>query len=62
VAVFFADAEGKDLLQIEEAAGDILPLCVVNWFDVAPVMLGLFNSSVWIIKQDFPRREDVIFG
>ena len=36
VAVFFVDAEPKDLLQMEEAAGDILPLFVVNRFDVAP--------------------------
>ena len=30
VAVSFPDTERKDLLQIKEAAGDILPLFVVN--------------------------------
>jgi hypothetical protein len=48
VAVLFADAEPKDLLQTEEAAGDVLPLFVVNWFDVAPVMKRLFDFPVWI--------------
>ena len=48
MAVFFADAERKDLLQVEEAAGDILPLFVVNRFDVAPVVLRLFNFPVRI--------------
>jgi len=62
VAVLFADAERKYLLQIEEAADDILPLFVVNRFNVAPVMLRFFDFSVWIVKQDFSRREEVIFG
>jgi hypothetical protein len=48
MAVFFADAEGKDLLQIEEAAGNILPLFVVNWFDVAPVVLHFLDFQVRI--------------
>ena len=47
MAVLFADAERKDLLQVQEAAGDVLPLFVVNWFDVAPVVLRFF---------DFPDR------
>ena len=46
MAVLFADAECKDLFQVEEAADDILPLFVVNRFDVAPVILRFFNSSV----------------
>jgi len=43
MAVFFADAERKDLLQIKEAADDVLPLFVVNRFDVAPLVLPLFD-------------------
>jgi hypothetical protein len=46
MAVFFADAERKDLLQMEEAADDVLPLFVVNRFDVAPVVLHLLDGSV----------------
>jgi hypothetical protein len=46
MAVFFANAERKDLLQAQEATGDILPLSVVNRFDVAPVVLRFFNFSV----------------
>ena len=56
VAVLFADTEPKDFLQVQEAADDILPLFVVNRFDVARVVLRFFNSSVWIVKQDFSRR------
>jgi hypothetical protein len=48
IAIFFAAAERKDLLQMQEAAGDILPLFVVNRFDVAPVVLRLFDFSVRI--------------
>jgi len=36
VVVFFANAEPKDLFEVQEAADDILPLFVVNRFDVAP--------------------------
>ena len=50
MAVFFADAESKDLLQVQEATRDILPLCVVNGFDVAPEVLGFFNRPVRIKK------------
>ena len=56
MAVFFADAERKDLLQVEEAAGDVLPLFVVDRFDVAPVVLRLFDFPVRIVKQGFSRR------
>jgi len=56
MAVLFADAERKDLFQIEEAAGDVFPLFVVNWFDVAPVVLRLFDFPVRIVKQGFSRR------
>ena len=56
VAVFFADAERKDLLKMQEATDDILPFFVVNGFDVAPVILRLFDFSVWIVKQDFACR------
>ena len=57
MAVFFADTEHKDLLQIiEEATDDILPIFVVNGLDVAPVILRLFDFSVWIVKQDLARR------
>jgi hypothetical protein len=48
VAVIFADAERKDLLQIEESACDFLPLLVVDRFDVASVVLRLFNFPVRI--------------
>ena len=48
MAVFFADAKRKDLLQVEEATGDVFPLFVVDRFDVAPVILRLFNVSVRI--------------
>jgi hypothetical protein len=48
VAVIFADAERKNLLQVQEAADDILPLLVVNRFDVAPVVLRLFDFLVRI--------------
>ena len=56
MAVFFADTERIDLFQMEEAADDVLPLFVVDRFDVAPVVLRFFNSSVGIVKQDFSRR------
>ena len=46
MAVFFAGAEPKDLLQMEEAADDDLPLFVVNRFDVGSVILRLFDFSV----------------
>jgi hypothetical protein len=48
VAVIFADAKRKDLLDAQEAMGDILPLLVVNRFDIAPVMLRFLNGSVRI--------------
>jgi hypothetical protein len=38
MAVIFADAERKDLLQMKEAADDILPFLVVNGFDHASMM------------------------
>jgi hypothetical protein len=41
---------------MQETAGDILPLLVVNRFDVAPVVLRFLNSSVRIVKQDFACR------
>jgi hypothetical protein len=50
MAVFFADAEPKDPLQIKEAAGDILSLFVVNWFDIVPVVLRFFGFPVRIKK------------
>ena len=43
MAVSLANAECKDLLQIEEAAGDVFPLLIVNRFDVAPVVLRFFR-------------------
>jgi hypothetical protein len=48
IAVFFADAERKDLRQMEEAGDDILPLFVVNRFDVAPVVLRFFEFLIRI--------------
>ena len=48
MAVFFANAERKDLLQMEEAAGDVLPLFVVNRFDVVSVVLRFFDFPVRI--------------
>ena len=48
MAVLFADAERKDLLQMEETADDVFPLFVVNWFDVTPVILRLFDSPFGI--------------
>jgi hypothetical protein len=50
MAVLFADAERKDLLQMEEAADNIFPLLVVNGFDVGPVVLCLFDFPVRIKK------------
>jgi len=48
MTVFFADAERKDFLQMEETTDNVSPLFVVNWFDVAPVILGLFDFPVRI--------------
>jgi hypothetical protein len=48
MAVFFANTKGKDLLQAQEAAGDVFPLSVVDRFDVASVVLRFFEFSVWI--------------
>jgi hypothetical protein len=62
VAVFFADAEPKDLLQMEEAADNVFPLFVVNRFDVAPAVLRLFNSSVWIVKKDLAAPSRPVFS
>ena len=56
VAVFFADVERKDLLQVQEEADDIPSLFVVNWFDVAPVVLRFFEFSVRIVENEFSRR------
>lgn len=50
VAVFFPDAESENLLKMEEAAGDFLPLFDVTGFDVAPVVLRFFDFPVWIKK------------
>ena len=44
VAVFFPDAEGKDLLKMQEALDDVFPLCIINGFDLAPLVLGLFRA------------------
>jgi len=57
MAVFFVNAEPKDLLQVQEAAGNIFPLFVVNRFDVALVVLRFFDFSVGIVKNDFSRRD-----
>ena len=46
MAVFFADAERKDLLQLEEATGDVLSFFVVHGLDHASVMVGLFDFPV----------------
>ncbi len=46
--LFFANAECKDLLQMEEAADDVFALFVVDRFDFAPVVLRLLDGSVWI--------------
>jgi hypothetical protein len=51
IAVLFTNAERKDLLPAEEAADDVFPLFVVNRFDVAPVVLRLFDGSVGIVKR-----------
>ena len=48
MAVRFADAEGKDLLQMEETADDIFPLLVVNRFDVTLLVPRLLDGSVRI--------------
>jgi hypothetical protein len=44
--VFFA--ERKDLLQVQEATGNVLPLFVVDQFDVAPAVLRFFDFPVRI--------------
>ena len=46
----------KDLLQVEEAADDILPFFVVNRFDRCTHGTGLLDFAVRIVKQDFSRR------
>ena len=46
VAVFFANAERKDLLQLEEATGDVLSFFVVHGLDHASVMVRLFDFPV----------------
>ena len=56
MAIFFANAERKDLFQMQETAGNILPLLVVDRFDVAPVVLRLLDGLIWIVKQGFSRR------
>jgi len=46
VVVFFANAERKDLLQLEEATGDVLSFFVVHGLDHASVMVRLFDFPV----------------
>jgi len=48
VAVFFANTEAKDLLQMEEAADDVFPLFAVNGLEHASVMVRLFGFPVRI--------------
>jgi hypothetical protein len=48
MAVLFADAKPKDLLQMEEAADDVFPLFVVNELDHASVMVRVFDCPVRI--------------
>jgi hypothetical protein len=48
VVVVLTNAKDKDLLPMEEAAGDIFPLFGVNRFDVAPAVLGFFDFPVRI--------------
>ena len=48
MAVLFADAERKDLLQMQEAADNVFPLLGVNRFDVASAMVSLFDFTVQI--------------
>jgi len=48
MAVLFADAERKDLLQMQETADGVLPLVVVNRLDVAPVVLHFLDFPVRI--------------
>ena len=48
MAVFFANAERKDLLQMQETADGVLPLVVVNRLDVAPVVLHFLDFPVRI--------------
>jgi hypothetical protein len=48
VAVFFANAERKDIFEVQGAAGDVFPFFVVDRFDVATVVLRLFNFAIRI--------------
>jgi len=48
MAVFFANAERKDLLQMEETADDVFLLFVVHGLDHASAILRLFNFPVRI--------------
>ena len=50
MAVLFADAEPKDLFEMQKAACDFLPFFVINRFDVAPMVLRFFDLSVRIKK------------
>jgi hypothetical protein len=56
MVVLFANSECKDLFKVKEATGDVFPLFVVNGFDVAPVVLRLFDFSVGIVKKNLARR------
>jgi hypothetical protein len=48
VAVFFADAERKDILEVQKATGDVLPLFVANRCYVVSVILRFLEGSVRI--------------
>jgi hypothetical protein len=56
MAIFIPEAERKDLLQVQEAAGDFPSLFAVNGFNVVSVILRLLDGSVRIAKNDFACR------
>ena len=48
MTVFSVNSKTKDIFEVQEAAGDVLPFLVVNRFDVAPVVLRFLDGSVRI--------------
>ena len=56
MAVFPANAEAEDLLQVQEARRDLFPFFIVDGFHCTPLVLGLIEPAVRIIEDDFPCR------
>jgi hypothetical protein len=56
VAVFLANAEAKDLLQVREPDYKVVPFFVVNGFYRTTLILGFFEFTVGVIKDDSLQR------